>query len=590
MSILKKAAIVALACLMCLSCCSCAGRTPDAEKAMENFVSKLEAGNYTLEGSDFLQISVASPEEVCFEFADETLDDYAVFTLNGETFQGTLSEDAVQDVVFLSMEDAIHTAESSLPNSWIGLSDGNMFNLFYNNTEDPLEFISYEDSIKFTLINLAGYGFQALSQMQEVHVKLDKENPTEAHITDVIEDNEVTRMYFDDIDFTIRFGKAKSDPRIEAWRKSPVYPAARTAWMDDDLFYLNSVFLPGYGADAVPFPEFSSYTLTFDEEVFNSYEQIRLTDSHASLNDVSRYIDLLNQNGYTESIEQTDDGGSVTVYRKLLRESTGCYVSLRPYYENGLVLEAKRYYDAPAYDSLGEINAVLGSNGFAELADSDHLSGWNAVDAANERTESWLFFFQYDMSLVITAEYDDAEALNDYLEEYGGRLSDIGYSPSDPNSAEEERAVDRWESVSSGSVFTYTDNGDGTVILQFWNEKVITPEEAASMISEAGIPSVLLEGDVLFRDLSKYHFYTRAFAGQLYLNASVPFDSEEEAESFLNNYVAALEADGFERTNPESIGSLKQNAYYNEEKDKYVAFDFLPEVDGVSVNLNFVSN
>ncbi len=587
----KRIMALILAFRMCLSLASCSAqekdRGPDPEKVMENFVRKLEEGNYVIEGSDFTRITVASPGEVLIEYDDESYEDIALFTLDGETFQGTLTEDGVTDVEFVSTDSALKVAGGRLPNSWMDISEGNMFNLFYNNTEDPLEFMSYEDSVKNTLMGLVGYGYTALELMHEVHVKVDREDPATAHITAVVDDNEVARYYYDDIDLTIDFGAAQSDERVGKWLADPVYPEARKSWTDDDLFYLNSVFFPGYALKAVPFPEFSSYAMTFDKQVFSDSEKIRLTDSHATEQDVKDYIELLKREGFEEVTDELEDGTSGVFYRRLLREETGCYASLRPYYDNGFVLEADRHFDMPRYDSLEEINEVLANNGFPALDETDIFTDLTAADTAADRTESWLFFFQYDLSLIVKAKYADKDKLAGYLDGYGRKLEESGYKPAYINAGQD---LDSYVSPSGASSFRCDPDGDDGIVMQFKNEKVITPEDAGRMIADAGIPAPKFDGDIMFRDISRYHYFTRHFTGKIYLTAGMTFSSESEADRFLNEYTAQLEKAGFDRTNPEIIGSLKQNAYYNEAKDKFVAFDVFPEEEGVGVNFDFVSN
>ena len=56
-------------------------------------------------------------------------------TVKNETFEATLEGDAVQDAVFYYPGNAIDAMEEVLPNSWIGISNGNMFDLFFGSDE-----------------------------------------------------------------------------------------------------------------------------------------------------------------------------------------------------------------------------------------------------------------------------------------------------------------------------------------------------------------------------------------------------------------------------------------------------------------------
>ena len=582
-------------CLAGVCCSACSSeQTPsedsstadESEKAMENFVKKLNAGNYVVDAPDYLKTTVYSPEQVYYSYYDEGIDDFGFMTLKGETFQCVLEDAGVSQVEFVSADNAIDTA-AGLPNYWMEVSDDNMFNLFYNDVEKPLQFVSYDSTVKTTLMRLAGYGNSALDLMHEVYMELDQEDPTSVRFTAVVDDNVVARIFYDDLDLTLEFGKAVSDPRIERWLKNPVYPETRTGWTEDDLFYLNSVFLPGYGNDAVPFPEFASYTMKIDEEVFNAHEKFYLTDAHGTENDLENYKSTLLNNGFTEAKAVSEDGSEETVYRRMLREDYNCYVSVYPFYDEGFAMVAERYYDNPEYDSLEEINEVITGKGFAALPESEHLKDWSAEDTAKERSESWLYFFDYDMCMEISAGYDDEEAVKAYLLDFTKQLEEKGYIPE--YNTEEGEIPESYKSPNEYSIFRYKLSDGNTLQMQFRNEKNLAPADAAKKVADAGFPAVEFTDEMTCRDISGYHKMTRSFEG-IFFSVSQPFGSKAEAEAFLDQYTAALEGAGFYYENPEVIGSLKHFAYYNEEKDMFFAFDLFDEEDSATVNMDFVRN
>ncbi len=561
-----------------------------SERAMDNLAGKLKAGNYVSDAEGFLKLSVVSPELVIFSYEEDAYDDIALITLDHETFEGVLTDDGLIDPVYISDEDAMTVAANTIPSNWVGISGGNMFELFYNNVEKPLEFVSNDDNVKMTLIRMAGYGASALNLMHEVYMTLDAEDPSSVRFTAEVDDNVVARIFYDDLDLTLTFGNAESDPRADAWIASPSYPAAETEWSEDDLFFLNSVFLPGYGKDALPFPDFASYAMQIDEGVFADKMSIRLTDAHGTEADVEHYIDLLKEDGFTEAEQETEDGGTVTVFRKLLRPEYDSYASAYPHYEDGFVLEAGRYYETPVYDELAAINEVIGTKGYAPLEENDHLSGWSAVDNRAERTESWLYFFEYDLSMFVDVKYDDEDEVKAYLEEYGEKLAENGFTPVYTFDGEKD-VLDYYESVNGSGVFRYQFAEDGeTLSMQFRHEKEISAEEAIKLIGDAGIPELPLHGNLSCRNITPYHRMVRDFKGQLFLTVSQPFGSAQDAERFLDDYVSVLDDAGYYRTNPEMVGSMRENAYYNEEEDKIVAFDFFPEEDSAVINFEFVAN
>lgn len=63
----------------------------------------------------------------------------------------------------------------------------------------------------------------------------------------------------------------------------------------------------------------------------------------------------------------------------------------------------------------------------------------------------------------------------------------------------------------------------------------------------------------------------------------------DEAEKFLDDYVAEIEELGYERVPPEESGSNKANVYASEELNKQVGFDIMESDSGIKAGLEFVS-
>ena len=583
--------------LLCV-CTSCSGggsggstpepepAEPSSEKAMDNFVAKLDAGNYVIDAADYLKTTVASKDQVVFDYYNEGLEDTALVSLNDETFEVTLSADAVIDTDFVSAGNALAKASDKLPNSWAKLS-GNMFDLFYGSADDPLVFTSKEDIVKMTLLNLIGYGQNALTLTHDITMTLDKEDPSSVNFKAVVDDDVVARHFFDDIDLTVSFGTAQGDPRVDAWIKNPVYPETKTAWDDKDLFYLNSVFLPGYGKDVLPFPEFASYALTFDDEVFGNSEKILLKDIHASEKNVEAYKEALVTKGGYQPVKAGDE----TIFRKQLRPEYNSYASVKVYYDNGFTVAAERYYDLISYHSLDEVNAAVKKYGFPELPADDLMKDIEARDTWADRSESWLYFFDYDMYLLVKVNPDSEETLRKYLAGYEEQLKAAGYTPTYIGAGvDQEPQLDYYGNASGSAQFKYGLSEDGSWLLTFRHEKEISAEKGTEMVKAAGFPEVKFQENFFARDIARYHYYTRAFQGRIYLSCSQPFKTEADAQAFLDGYIKVLEDAGFYYFNPENIGSLKSKAYYDETNDMFFAYDFYTNDAGAVVSMDFVRN
>ena len=600
MKMLKNLLKVVMACLIAISCFACTnngGGEPEpelspadiSEKAMENFVKKLEAGNYVVNGGNSVVTAAYSPEHVYINYdrGGGVPLSYLFMTLKGETFGAMLEgEDRIRDAYFLTTDNAIDYLGDMLPNYWIKLADGNMWEIFYNDVNKPLEFTTNDERVKKTLAGLAGYNEMAASRMEEVHMELDAMDPTSAHFTAVIADIEAARIYYDDLDLTLEFGTAKADERISAWLKDPVYPPVRTAWTSDDVAALDLAYMRGYGEEAVPFPGNASYAMTFDDKAYDEYLGIRLIDPHFTKEEVENYKSLLRSRGFKEETGTLPDGTAVTVFRHLLREDYRAYSQLYVNDENGLEVIGTLYHDNPEYDGFAAISEAVRQHGFEPLEDTDVFKEWKAVDTAASKTEGWAYFFDYDMYMVFDLEFEDYEAAKAYLENYRNKLMEKGfvssYVPGENNGA--------CASTNGFVSFTYkfSEEEEGLVRLEFKNEKSLTAEEVLKGLKEHGLPDTDIHGDIAARDHTPYHYELIGFKG-LHYSVYQPFASVTEAEKFLDAYIPGIEEQGYYEFDPQKVGSQRQFCWFNEEEAKYVAFDIYDEGSRGMIFFEFVS-
>ncbi len=553
---------------------------PDAETAMDNFVRKLQAGNYVVDVEDYLRTTVVSPDQVYYVHnVSSYQDDFGFVTVNGETFHGILEEDSFTEIGFEGPDNAITVAARTLPNYWIELCNGNMWELFYNNVDNPLEFISNDDNVKITLLGLRGDSEMALQVMEEVHVLLDAEDPTTVRFTAELGSSGM--ISFDDLDLTLQFGTAASDPRIEKWAAKPTYPEVRSGWTFNDVVILDKLFHRDYGIVAVPFPSFASYALIFDKNVDQGNTEILIRDAHASENDVEDYKKTLLANGY-EAV--TSDDSSTTVYRKLLRDQYNAYAELYPYYDKGLALYGRMYYVIDQYEDRSQLNEFITQYGFTAFPDTDIFSSWATENRAKIRSEGWQYYFDYDVYMYLNLPYQDEDAARAYFENYGKLMAQDGfidnYSPNlDGNDYQDSSGIREVK---------YDFRDDGIVRVELTKEKSMTPDDAKALIVAHGMPEIDLHGDIKVKDVSRYYYETATFQG-LHLNVYQPFESMQAAESFLDEYVSRIEELGYERTSPQEGGSVRSNLYLNQALLKRVGFDIYQSGDGALVFFEFIS-
>lgn len=590
--VLLFAASAAAACCLLASCGSRSPEQPepasgsaapegaqtaaDSERAMDNFLAKVGAGNYVMRAENYLTTSVYSPDQVLFTYADEAYDDYAVMSVDQEAFEALVTDGALGEAEYAGEGRAVDAVKERLLHYWLDeeVSQGNIWNLFYNVQEEPLKFVSHDETVKESLLRFAGYGDSALRLMQDVCLVLDQEDPSSAHLTAVVDDDLVARISYDDIDIAVTFGDAEENAAAAAWMADPVYPEARTDWNETDEFIFNSVFLPGYGLEAVPFPSFASYALTVDGDHFVTDDAVRIRDPHAEEADLEEYAAALLADGFLEVQERAEDGTEQTVFRKLLREPYQCYSSISLTYDDGFNLAAEKYYDVPEYESLEEINAQTAPYGYPELPASEVFSAFHAEDRASEMAESWLYFFHYDLGLYADADFTDPGEAERALDAYVTSLENAGFHAVLAGDGGE---TDHYESEDGLRTFWYQFDESDTLHLLYKVENSLSAGEAEERIREAGFPEIDLSDPITCRDLAEYQKVQYGREVKAYLTVTQSFGDAQEAEAFLSACEEKLTEAGFGRVNPENAGSNKQVALWNEEEGLLVGIDFFEE-------------
>ncbi len=593
---IRKILSLLLAAIIMFACCSCgddgsvkpASDSPAdiSAAAMENFVRKLEKGNYVVTGGKNTVTTVYSPEQVYIRYGKGLRATVFVFmTLKNETFKSVIEGTAMGNAEFVSNGNAIDAVAEVLPNGWIGSSGGNMFEFFYNDVEKPLEFTSNDPAVKKTLAGLCGYGEFALSRMEEVRMTMDAVNPTAVRFNAVVGDDESGRHYYDDVDLTLTFGSAKEETHVKKWLKDPVYPPARTEWTEMDLATLGNAFMRDYGAMALPFPETASYAMIFDDHAYDEYLGIRLTDSHWTEKDLEAYKALLKSQGFSEVTGTRVDGTTGTVYRRLLRDEYSAYSQLELYYDDGMMIQGALYHDCPAYEGIEAISGAVQEHGFAPLPATDTFTGWTARDTAAAQTESWAYYFDYSFYMAFDLTYRDREAAKAYLSAYADSLNAAGLADTFMPGADDRRCASPNDYVSFHYKFSEEDN---TVRLLFKDQKSLTVDEVMDALKEHGLPETDIHGDIAANDAARYRYEISGFEG-LFLSVYQPFASIQDAEHYLDEYVPGLEKQGYDIFDPEKVGSQRRFLYFNEELRKYVGFDLFGDGNGATILFEFAS-
>lgn len=539
-----------------------------SESAMDNFLAKIQKGDYTISTEGYLQVSAHSQDLVIFDYADKT--DTAYMTSNGDTFKGVLTDDGVTDIEYVANTNALVAVRDRLLTAWIDIADGNMWNVFYNDTQKPLEFISKNADIKNSLMNFAQIGPMVIGSMQEVRLVLDAEDPTVAHVKAAFAEGSGVQ----DIDVVVTFGSSLGDARAEAWMAAPTYPESRDAWTATDIFTFNSVFKSGYGEKAVPFVSGASYALTITPDL--SAEKADIKDPHASEKVYTDYLATLQSAGFVKD-EETG------AYRILLREEYNAYSKLSVSYdEDGLTIIASLYYDNPHYAGSADVNTVLRAHDFEELPENQNIVAVTAIDDCKQRNEGLWYFFNYDLDLDVLIEFNDETTPEAYAQDYISLLPDKGFI-----AHYVDGEIDGYKTANDAKLFRYRIEGTALRLL-FRSERFVTAEEVKEMVEGAGFPEIDLSAYFSSRNLTKYHNFMNAKNTMNYLTLTLAFENTEAAEAWLEGYITAKIIDDLALLpiNPRSLGSQKQNGYGDAERGFAICFDYV--ADSAMVYIDFI--
>ena len=591
-----------------------------AEEAMNSFLNKVEAGNYVIDFKDHLKISVCSDDMVVYELGDKygigfgdeiAYFEMAVMTINGnETFCVYFGENDEELVHFGGEGKALELTNAGaasqvlatrLLHYWLdeNVTEGNIWNLFTNyDPEKPLSFIAtdFHNVVPETMKILGGLGEGIAGRMQDIYLEFEEEDVQTAHFRTSFAPG-LTPV--PDIDIVITFGNAEAEKRADAWMKNEdrTLPEVKTAWDETDIMNLNSVFLPPYGENAVPFPKFATPTFFVDISHVLSEEKILFRDLRATEEDMAAYEGQLEEDGYTKA--ETADGS--TVYRKILREAYQCYANLELEYDHGVNITAGKYYDFPRYDGLEAINKVITETGFPELSEDESFTRYDAHDRASELIESWMYLFDYKLGLYTEIRYDSREDAEKYLEAYTKVLEEngfelalsdeeyeeyeepenyfrVGLRAGDPARLTELMGEDNYMQLKTKEglkSFRYHFEPDGkTLDLLFKSEAYVPREEAVKRLTEAGFPEIGIpeENYVVSRDLKLFQKTMFGHDAISDLSLALKFEKAEdetesaEARAWLDDlFDSRLIPAGFIPAPPdEEIGMNRRTVFYKD--------------------------
>jgi hypothetical protein len=152
----------------------------DPEVAMDNFLENIDDLNYTT-SSDRLTTNVYSENLITLDYSDIYSVDRAIMTVDGEVFEGKITETGLEDVIFFKYGNSLDAATEQYRTLGIIpiISRGNIWDIF-TNIGDTGEYVTNSEEIKYMLAMIADYPKDFTGAMSQVSLKLDKTDPSKA--------------------------------------------------------------------------------------------------------------------------------------------------------------------------------------------------------------------------------------------------------------------------------------------------------------------------------------------------------------------------------------------------------------------------
>ena len=520
---------------------------------MDNFAAKLAAGNYNVD-SKRLVTNVVSKDLIYFDY-DESLDighDYAGMSINNETFQTRVDLGEVKGVLFVDKGRVIDVGQKLLPSYWFNQEamGGDIFTLFRaSNPNVPLHFdcIGENPNVRASVAAFGGYTDFVASAVRQVSMDFDAVDPTKVTINAKIDGGSMTP---EDITVVITFGESTSNPVAEAWMADPnrLMPDAlgpQGEWTGNPLSVITSSLIISSVEEAmeyIPFMDFGSYAIWTNLGQTGVDNKGIIHDYHGTIRDVENYKKLLVSHfDYT----LTEKGGE-PIYRRVIRarDSYGCYVELKVYYDMGFVLEMNLNYEVERFNTQDELNHLITLSDYPALPETDDLYGWFGEDDYFIQTENWFYFYDFSLYTIINPKYEDLDKATAYLEAYGAILETSGF----------ERGINsdinKWEKETSDytMLFSYNFDKAGNLQLLLRRNDFDDTETMKEVVEGAGFPTVDITTAEMIQtsDHTKFEYLYYGLQFDAMYRNTFFFDDNDQAKKFLKDYKDALLADGFE--------------------------------------------
>lgn len=538
-----------------------------SEKAMENFLDKIDKESYTIVGIDGILTTAYTDQNMItwfYEPGATHYDDHFAVTVNDETFFGYIDNDkqSLEEISFIDKITAARAYESYLPTAFNSnaVSGGNIWSVFHNDPTEPLLFHvaqkvkAYEILCRFCGVLDPQSDPARMSQVTMEFDDVDVNNATFKfqYATDPKTSEEKT--------ITITFGgPVRTSSYVLDWVNNPnrEYPKAigeTGVWPNKWKVDISSTFKMGIkvgevGPDVDPMPcdTIFSYATNSNDATCAYDGYFTVHDYNSGIAEANHYMVTLLDNDY--EIELNTDNVMV-LKSPVIRQREDCagnisemrsYITIEV--NDGLVITARRYYTSTTIVGREAVNDFLqlSSTKYIPLPDDSNITGWVGVEHNLAGYENYLCTYDVTNFTYVYLTYTDATAMDTYLNNYLASLVTANYVHNDDDTYS-------LEGLEGRTVVKVYSNTDGVATIYFHNFKFVEPADLNAELLANDLPQLDTTKVQTIQDLKDYYNVRTGGGFKHYYYVQFEFDSYDDAAAFESAYGTTLMGDPYNMT------------------------------------------
>ena len=537
-----------------------------SEKAMENFLDKIEKESYTIVGIDgILTTSYTDQNMITWFYKPGTphYDDHFAVTVNDETFFGFIDNDkkSLEEISFIDKITAARAYESYLPTAFNSnaVSGGNIWSVFHNDPTKPLLFhVAQKVKAYEILCRFCGVMDPQSdpARMSQVTMEFDNVDVKTATFKFQYATGPKTA---EEKTITITFGEpVRTSSYVVDWVNNPnrEYPKAigeLGAWPSKWKVDILSTFKTGItvgkvnDVDPMPYDTIFSYATNSNDATCAYDGYFTVHDYNSGIAEANHYMVTLLDNDYELELNADNVMVLKSPVMRARTDALGNDSELRSYItievNDGLVITARKYYTSTTIPGRVGVNHLLdvSSDKYLPLPDDANITGWVGVEHNLAGFENYLCTYNVINFTYVYLTYTDATAMDTYLNNYLASLVANNYVHNDDDTYTKEDIGGR------ASVKVYS-NKDGVATIYFHFFKYVDPADLNPELTANNLPALNTAEVQEIQDLKDYYNVRTGGGFKHYYYVQFEFDSYADAAAFEAAYGETLKGSPYNMT------------------------------------------